>query len=215
MSTEAPPLDQFQDADEKEIEQKMIKTILGMPKEVQARFKVLHMLSDKRSKLNDEFNEACKKLEAKILEKKKPFLDQRKQIIAGELEQYGDLIPRFDDAHKELEKKVAAIVKPEGEEAEVTLLVPEFVNPALYSALEGSNSTGSSVQIPGTVTLGDTHIRARQPLTAPYTAKAGISPTVFLAYDTSAGIMNKAGTCGSAQTLSAAPPSQTITIQGE
>ena len=103
----------------------------------------------------------------------------------------------------------------EGEEAEVTLLVPEFVNPALYSALEGSNSTGSSVQIPGTVTLGDTHIRARQPLTSPYTAKAGISPTVFLAYDTSAGIMDTTGTCGSAQTLSAAPPKQTITIQGQ
>lgn len=65
------------DADEKEIEQKMIKTILNMPKEVQDRFKVLHMLSDKRSKLNDEFNEACKKLEQKIAAKKKPFLDQR------------------------------------------------------------------------------------------------------------------------------------------
>jgi hypothetical protein len=68
----------FMDADEKEIEQKMIKTIVGMPKEVQDRFKVLHMLSDKRSKLNDEFNEACKKLEAKIMEKKRPFLDQRR-----------------------------------------------------------------------------------------------------------------------------------------
>tara|TARA_B110000305_G_C19060727_1_gene456979 strand:- start:345 stop:494 length:150 start_codon:yes stop_codon:yes gene_type:complete len=49
-----------------------------MPKEVQDRFKVLHMLSDKRSKLNDEFNEACKKLEQKIMEKKKPFLEQRR-----------------------------------------------------------------------------------------------------------------------------------------
>ena len=58
--------------------EKMIKTISGMPKEVQDRFKVLHMLSDKRSKLNDEFNEACKKLEAKILEKKRPFSDQRR-----------------------------------------------------------------------------------------------------------------------------------------
>jgi hypothetical protein len=56
-------IDHLTDADEKEIEQKMIKTILNMPKEVQDRFKVLHMLSDKRSKLNDEFNEACKKLE--------------------------------------------------------------------------------------------------------------------------------------------------------
>jgi hypothetical protein len=36
------------------------------------------MLSDKRSKLNDEFNEACKKLEKKIMEKKQPLFDQRK-----------------------------------------------------------------------------------------------------------------------------------------
>ena len=59
----ADAVDHLMDADEKEIEQKMIKTILNMPKEVQDRFKVLHMLSDKRSKLNDEFNDACKKLE--------------------------------------------------------------------------------------------------------------------------------------------------------
>lgn len=71
----------LQDPDEKEIEQKMIKTILGMPKEVQDRFKILHMLSDKRSKLNDEFNEACKKLEMKISEKKKPLLQRRKEIL--------------------------------------------------------------------------------------------------------------------------------------
>ena len=55
----------------------MIKTILNMPKEVQDRFKVLHMLSVKRNKLNDEFNESCIKLEQQILVKKKPFLDQR------------------------------------------------------------------------------------------------------------------------------------------
>jgi len=79
------------------------------------------MLSDKRSKLNDEFNEACKKLEAKILEKKRPFLDQRKEIISGELENFGDLGEKFDASHEELQVKVAAIVKPpkkEGEEDE-------------------------------------------------------------------------------------------------
>ena len=108
----------FMDADEKEIEQKMIKTIQSMPKEVQDRFKVLHMLSDKRSKLNDEFNEACKKLEAKILEKKKPFLDQRKDIIAGETESYGDLTEKFDTTHEDLKTKVAAIVKPPKKEGE-------------------------------------------------------------------------------------------------
>jgi len=76
------------------------------------------MLSDKRSKLNDEFNEACKKLEQKIMEKKKPFLEQRRQIIQGEMTTYGDLTEKFDTAHQDLEKKVAAIVKPEGEKEE-------------------------------------------------------------------------------------------------
>jgi hypothetical protein len=107
---------QFNDPDEKEIEQKMIKSILNMPENVQNRFKVLHMLSDKRSKLNDEFNEACKKLEAKIMAKKAPFMEKRKQIIAGELVEFGDLVPRFDSTHKDLLEKVAAIVKPENEE---------------------------------------------------------------------------------------------------
>uniref|UniRef100_A0A7S3IJH0 Nucleosome assembly protein n=1 Tax=Strombidium inclinatum TaxID=197538 RepID=A0A7S3IJH0_9SPIT len=96
----------------------MIKTILAMPKEVQDRFKVLHMLSDKRSKLNDEFNEACKKLEAQIMEKKKPFLEQRRQIISGDKTDFGNLIPRFEETHKELEKKVAGIVKADDEKEE-------------------------------------------------------------------------------------------------
>ena len=103
---------------EKEIEQKMVKTILTMPKEIQDRFKVLHMLSDKRSKLNDEFNEACKQIEAKIRAKKKPFLDQRKTIIAGEDVDVSEHVLRFDDSYKELEKKNAAIVKPENEKPE-------------------------------------------------------------------------------------------------
>jgi len=76
------------------------------------------MLSDKRSKLNDEFNDACKKLEAKILEKKKPFLHQRKQIIAGEETVFGDLISKFDTSHAALGQKVAAIVKPAAEKEE-------------------------------------------------------------------------------------------------
>lgn len=77
------------------------------------------MLSDKRSKLNDEFNEACKKLEAEIAAKKKPYLDQRTKIIAGEQTEFGDLIPRFDETHQELQKKVAAIVKEEPKEGDV------------------------------------------------------------------------------------------------
>lgn len=40
-------------SEEREIEQKMIKVITQMPAAVQDRFKVLHMLSDERSKIND------------------------------------------------------------------------------------------------------------------------------------------------------------------
>lgn len=109
---------EFNDPDEKEIEQKMIKTICNMPEQVQNRFKVLHMLSDKRSKLNDEFMDACKKIEEKMNAKKKPYLDQRTQIINGEQTEFGELITRFDTTHKDLQEKVAAIVKPEGDEKE-------------------------------------------------------------------------------------------------
>lgn len=54
------------DEEEIEIEQKMIKIISLMPKEVQNRFKVLKVLSDKRSELSDQFEEEIKTLDAKI-----------------------------------------------------------------------------------------------------------------------------------------------------
>jgi hypothetical protein len=45
-----------------------------MPANVQNRFKVLHMLSDERSKINDEFEKEVKALEAKFMVRKKPLL---------------------------------------------------------------------------------------------------------------------------------------------
>ena len=66
----------------------MIKTILAMPEEVQERMMVLHMLSNKRAKLNDEFNEACFKLEQKIRDKKQPYYDQRRKTIQGEMVEF-------------------------------------------------------------------------------------------------------------------------------
>ena len=57
------------------------------------------MLSDKRNQLNDEMNEEeYKQLE----EKNKSCLEQRKKIIDGELENYGDLIEKFDASHTDL-----------------------------------------------------------------------------------------------------------------
>lgn len=56
--------------EEREVEQKMIKVISQMPANVQNRFKVLHMISDERSKINDEFEKEVKALEAKYNAKK-------------------------------------------------------------------------------------------------------------------------------------------------
>lgn len=47
---------------ERELEQKMVKIVSKMPEKTQNRFKVLHVLSDKRSKINDEFENEMKLL---------------------------------------------------------------------------------------------------------------------------------------------------------
>jgi hypothetical protein len=60
--------------DEREIEQKMIKVVVNMPAAVQNRFKVMHMLSDERSKINDEFEKEVKALDDKFRAKKLPLL---------------------------------------------------------------------------------------------------------------------------------------------
>ena len=66
------------DKDEKELEQKMIKVIEGMPPAVRDRFKVLHMLSEQRNKLNDEFNDVLNKLSHKYYdEQTKPVYVRR------------------------------------------------------------------------------------------------------------------------------------------
>lgn len=63
--------------------------ISQMPKEVRDRFKCLKVLSDQRSKLNDQFEEEVKALELRILDKKKPIFEQRGHIISGEIQEFG------------------------------------------------------------------------------------------------------------------------------
>ena len=100
------------DEDEKEIEQKMIKVISLMPDKVQARFKALKVLSDKRSKLSDEFDKEIKALEAKIALKKAPLYERRRQIVAGEVTDFAEFRPQFEAAHAKLEShKVEVISK--------------------------------------------------------------------------------------------------------
>lgn len=68
------------------------------------------MLSDKRSKLSDQFEEEIKALDAQIAAKKKPLYEQRRQIITGETKDFGNYIGTFDATHKKLEEECALIV---------------------------------------------------------------------------------------------------------
>jgi hypothetical protein len=108
------------------------------------------------------------------------------------------------------------------DQAEVSLFVPYFSQNDNFLMLEGSSdASGTSLAAAGAVRETDTHFRSRQVLSSSYTHKVGISPTVFLAFDTSLGVEDdkiytgSPGTCGSNETLGAAPPTQTITIQGQ
>jgi len=82
--------------EEREVEQKMIKVISQMPANVQNRFKVLHMISDERSKINDEFEKEAKALEAKFLAKKKPLLEKRNDIILGKITDFAEFLPKYE-----------------------------------------------------------------------------------------------------------------------
>lgn len=117
--------------EEKEIEQKMIKIVSMMPKEVQNRFKVLKVLSDQRSKLADQFEAEVKALDAKIAAKKKPLYDERDKIIAGTVTDFSAYTTKFDETHKKLESQCALIQKKEkeGEKAEEEeIKAPEVEN---------------------------------------------------------------------------------------
>lgn len=75
-------------------------------------------LSDRRSKMNDEFELELKKLENIINEKKKPIYEQRKLIITGELKDFTSFVPKFDETYKTLETECAELAKKPAEEKE-------------------------------------------------------------------------------------------------
>lgn len=104
--------------EEREIEQKMIKVIQAMPPHIQNRFKVLHMLSDQRSKINDLFEIEVKKLEEKYNEKRKPLLEKRNQIVLGNHTDFTEFIPKYEESYMQVGTIVAGIVKTQKEKDE-------------------------------------------------------------------------------------------------
>ena len=100
---------------EREMEQSMVKVISRMPESVQDRFKVLHVLSDERSKLNDLFEKEVAELAQKFEQRKKPILLQRDAILKGENTDFSAFTGEFDATATKLETVVAGIVKSQSE----------------------------------------------------------------------------------------------------
>ena len=109
-----------------------------------------------------------------------------------------------------------AAVGHTGTAGSAILYVPHFTQDTTnYSMMEGSNADGSSLASLATVRTTDTHFRSRQILTSPYTPVAGSSPTVFVAFDTSVAVKELDDASCTDAGLQAAPPTVTLTVQGQ
>ena len=96
------------------------------------------------------------------------------------------------------------------------LFVPFFSQDTTnYSMMEGSDANGENLALNGEVRSTDTHFRSRNALTVPYIPVAGSSPTVFLAFDTSIAVNEVNDASCTDAGLQAAPPTVTITVQGQ
>ena len=96
------------------------------------------------------------------------------------------------------------------------LYVPFFSQDTTnYSMMEGSDAKGENLATLATVRNTDTHFRSRNALTVPSTPTAGSSPTVFLAFDTSIAVNELNDASCSDAGIQAAPPTVTITVQGQ
>ena len=111
--TTATPSVPKMSAEEVELEMKMMKVISKMPEKIQPRFKVLHMLSDERSRINDEFEKELKALEAKMLLRRNPVIEKRAKILKGEVTDFDEYLPAFDEQVTVVKEIVAGIVKSE------------------------------------------------------------------------------------------------------
>ena len=96
-----------------------------------------------------------------------------------------------------------------------TLYVPFFDANSNYTMMEGSDANGENLAANSSVRATDTHFRSRNALTNTYTPVAGSSPTVFVAFDTSIAVNEVNDASCTDAGLQAAPPTVTITVQGQ
>ena len=102
-----------------------------------------------------------------------------------------------------------------GTPGSATLYVPFFSANANYTMMEGSDRNGENLAPNSSVRATDTHFRSRNALTKTYTPVAGSSPTVFVAFDTSIAVNELDDSSCTNAGLQAAPPTVTITVQGQ
>lgn len=76
------------------------------------------MLSDERSRINDEFEKEVKALEAKFMERKKPLLQKRNDIVLGKITDFAEYIPKYEKTQTENEEIVVGVVKSDKDKAE-------------------------------------------------------------------------------------------------
>lgn len=107
------------DQDEREMDQKIIKVIEGMPAEVQTRFKGLYMISNNCTCIGDQMDREMEELEQAFAAKKKPLFEAREAIISGENTDFADAVKTFDEALPMLEAQAAKVKYSPEEQAEI------------------------------------------------------------------------------------------------
>jgi len=95
-----------QTKEEYEFEQKLCKLIEAMPDNLALRFKLLKIVSDRRSKLQEEHTAALKQIEVRYVDEKKPLYLKRQMIISGDCDPDEDTDSRFQSQFLKLKGQV-------------------------------------------------------------------------------------------------------------
>lgn len=89
-------------------EQRLSKVIMSMPENVRDRFKLLKVINDKKSKIDEKLRQ----LNLKYEQLKAPLYEQRAQILAGEPYK-PEYILKFDQKHEQLKKALGKVADEE------------------------------------------------------------------------------------------------------
>jgi hypothetical protein len=134
------PAPQTMSAEEKLIEQKMIKMIQKMPKNVQDRFKALKVLSDRRSQTSDKHEIDGKEISLKLENDKRiPLYNRRKLIVEGEITDFAADAVKFNENDAKLQEEVEKIKSEQKQAGEPEKKEEDTYKPPNLDHLKGVN----------------------------------------------------------------------------